>query len=272
MLVDGAICERCRNWRYYNACLTRCMHGSLGMSALACVEAYVHKLLGSYTRAIDLFIAPSRSLRDRMIKHGVDPDKIVHLPYSILLDDYAPCYDSDGYGVCFGRLSPGKGLTTLVDACVAASEVPMKVLGDGPLASELVSRARSNGSGSVEFLGYKSGPELRSLVGRARFVVIPSECYENSPLALYESMALGKPVIGSRIGGIPELVDEGVTGLLFEPGNAQELSRCLRELWNDPARASDMGRAARARLEERFGPDQHYRRVMSIYERIAACG
>ena len=98
MFVRGATCERCATWRYYNAVLNRCMRDSLTSSALVAAEAYVHKLFGSYARNVDLFVAPSRQLRMRMIAHGVNEDRIVHLPYSIALERYEPRYESDGYG------------------------------------------------------------------------------------------------------------------------------------------------------------------------------
>lgn len=268
MFVHGEVCERCRRWRYLNACIHRCMHGSLGWSALVCLEAYVHKILGSYARHVDLFIAPSVSLMRRMIAHGVDPGKIVHLPYSIVLDDYRPCFESDGYGICFGRLSPGKGLETLVAAAAKARDVSIKIVGDGPLAPLLSETAERGRLANVEFTGYRGGAELRALISRAAFVIVASECYENSPLAVYEAMALGKATVGSRIGGIPELVEDGETGVLFEPGDPDGLSARLRELAGDGQRALTMGRAGRSRLETEFGPERHYERIMSIYERV----
>ena len=100
------------------------------------------------------------------------------------------------------------------------------------------------------------------------FVVVPSECYENSPLTVYEAFALGKPVIGSAIGGIPELVLEGETGLLFPAGDRDALADRLRRLWTDRAGAAEMGRAARARVESEYGPEKHYEEIMGIYSRV----
>jgi glycosyltransferase involved in cell wall biosynthesis len=234
------------------------------------LEAYVHRLLGSYERNVDLFVAPSRQLRDRMIAHGVDADSIVHLPYSIALTEYEPRYESDGYGVYVGRLAEGKGLETLIAALGRAREVRLKVVGTGPLAESLKATVESNGLSNVEFLGYREGAELRSIVGGSLFVAVPSECFENSPLTVYEAFAQGKAVVGSRMGGIPELVSEGESGLIFEPGSADDMAEAMLALWNDTGRAIEMGKAARVRVETHFGPDVHYEKMMAIYERAMA--
>jgi len=268
MFVHGETCERCRTWRYYNAVVHRCMRDSVTSSALVAAEAYVHRLMGSYFRNVDLFIAPSEQLRERMIAHGVDARKIVHVPYSIALDKYQPSYDDGGYGVYVGRLSLGKGLPTLMSALERVPAVRLKVVGEGPLAEDLRRDAGERGLTNVEFEGYRAGAELRSLVAAARFVVVPSDCFENSPLTVYEAFALGKAVVGSRTGGIPELVSDGESGLIFEPGDARALAARMSELWEDPVRAVEMGRAARERLESRFGPDVHYEKIMAVYERV----
>ncbi len=269
MFVDGQPCERCAKWRYYNACVHRCMHGSIAWSCLVAVEAYARKLLGTYSRHVDTFIAPSRSLMDRMIAHGVEPGKIVHLPNAIELKDYEPRFESDGYAAYVGRLSAGKGLETLLEALALSPGVVFKVVGDGPSADDLKSIVEQRGLRNVEFVGYKSGVELRTILRGAQFVVVPSECYENSPLVVYEACAYGKAVIGSLMGGIPELIEDGETGLLFTPGDAQELAEALATLWNDRERSVRMGKEARRRAEREYGPDRHYEQIMSIYERVS---
>ncbi len=268
MFVDGHTCERCESWRYWNACARRCMRGCLASSALVCVEAYVHRILASYSRNVALFIAPSLSLRDRVIAHGVDPRKVVHLPYSIDLTGYTPSSRNDGYAVYVGRLTVGKGIETLLHAAALARDVKLKIVGTGPLSGELDALTAREGLTNVEFVGYHTGDDLKALVAGSAFVVVPSECYENSPLTVYEAFALGKPVIGSTIGGIPELVLDGETGLLFPAGDRNALADRLRTLWGNRARAAEMGKAARARVEREYGPEKHYEEIMGIYSRV----
>ncbi len=268
MFVHGRPCRRCRRWRYYNAVFHRCMHDSLLWSGLVCVEAYLHKLLGSYTRLVDLWVAPSESLRQRMIEHGVPKERIVHQPYAIAMERFEPRYESDGYAVSVGRLSTGKGLMTVLDALAAAPDVRFLIAGSGPLEEDLRRRADALGLANVEFTGYLKGEALERLMRGALFVVMSSECYENSPLTVYEAAAYGKAVIGSRMGGIPELVLDGKTGLIYEPGDHAGLSAVMRELWDHPERAIEMGRRARKRAESEYGPDAHYEKMMAIYERV----
>jgi glycosyltransferase involved in cell wall biosynthesis len=267
MFVRGATCERCATWRYYNAVLTKCMRGSLTASALVAAEAYVHRMLRTYDENVDVFIAPSAQLRDRMIAHGIDGGKIVHLPYSISLEGYSPNFAHEGYAAYVGRLSGGKGLRTLLRAHGMAPSVVLKIIGTGPLEGELRESVAREGVGNVEFVGHMSGRQLADLVAGALFVVVPSECFENSPLTVYEAFARGKAVVGSRIGGIPELVSEGETGLIFGPGRDEELAECMAALWDDPARAIEMGRSARQRVEREYGPEPHYERIKEIYKR-----
>ncbi len=269
MMVGGENCERCRGGRYYNVVARRCMKGSLARSLTVCLEAYLHRFLRTYADGVRLFIAPSRSLRDRMIDHGVDPDRIVHLPYSIALDSYEPRYgyDAGGYAMYVGRLASGKGLETLLDAAAIARDVSLRIVGTGPLEEELKARALSEGLDNVEFMGYRTGGDLKTLFSGALFIVVPSECYENSPLTVYEALALGKAVLGSTSGGIPELIEPGATGLLFETGDSEALGEAMRRLSRDPAGAVEMGRAGRRKIERDYAPAIHYERIMDIYER-----
>lgn len=269
MMVDGENCERCAGARYYNAVIKRCMKGSVTRSLTVCAEAYVHQLLRTYRNGVRLFIAPSRSLRERMIAHGVDAERIVHLPYAIALDSYEPRYgyETERYAVYVGRLSTGKGLHTLLGAAALSRDVRLRIVGAGPLEAELRDIAARDRLDNVEFMGYRTGEELRELFSGALFVVVPSECYENSPLTVYEALALGKAVLGSTMGGIPELVDAGETGLLFEAGDQEALAARMTELAGDPSRAVEMGRAGRRKGEREYAPDVHYEKIMGVYER-----
>lgn len=268
MFVRGKPCRRCRTWRYHNAVLNRCMHDSVLWSGLVCVEAYLHKLLGSYSRLVDLWVSPSESLRQRMIEHGVPGDRIVHQPYAIAMERFQPRYESDGYAAWVGRLATGKGLKTVLEALRRAPDVRLRIAGSGPLEDELKARVAELGLPNVEFTGYLTGQALEDLMRGSLFVVMSSECYENSPLTVYEATAYGKAVIGSRMGGIPELIAEGGTGLIYEPGDHEALAARMNELWSAPDRALEMGRRARERAEAEYGPDAHYEKMMAIYERV----
>jgi glycosyltransferase involved in cell wall biosynthesis len=244
------------------------MHGSLLRSLNVCAEAYLHAAVGTYRRLVELFVAPSRSLRERMIAHGVEPSRIVHVPHAISLEGYEPTYEPGGYAAYIGRLAVGKGADVVLKAAARVPEVRFVIAGTGPLKDDLEAEAAHLGLDNVEFLGYVTGGELRSAFSGALCVIVPSECFENSPITVFESFAYGKPVVGASIGGVPELVVDGETGLLFEPGDAEALGDRIRALAADRRRATEMGRAARARLERDHSPEIHCDRILEIYERV----
>lgn len=264
----GEICERCLGGAYYNAVVQRCLKGSLGASALAAAAQYLHRATRIHEKHIDRFIAPSQFMRDKLIEGGIPDNQIVHLPYQIQIEDFEPEYDAGDYALFFGRLSPEKGILTLLKAMEFLPDRRLILAGEGPAGDAYRQYARDHHLKHVNFVGFKDGDELKQLVRDAAFVVVPSEWYDNSPLVVYESSALGKPVLGARIGGIQELIDEGQTGLLFEPGNVKELQAKMHELFDQPEQAPKLGRAGRAKIEA-YCTD-HYPRLMELYGAAAA--
>jgi glycosyltransferase involved in cell wall biosynthesis len=144
------------------------------------------------------------------------------------------------------------------------------VVGEGELRPELESYVADHEMDNVSFLGYKSGEELKSIIAKSMFSVIPSEWYENLPYAVLESFALGTPVLGANLGGIPELIEPGVDGELFEPGDVDDLVQKIRGLIARRQSLPEMGRRARAKIEGQYGADEHYSRVMPLYQALLA--
>lgn len=261
-LRNGRPCSECLGGDFRNVLRNRCAEGSLAKSALLYAEAVVQRRLGNYEK-VDLFIAPSRFLAES-VAHRFPAGRIavlyngVEVPQSDGADE--------GYILYLGRLSQEKGIETLLKAhAQAGAPWPLKIAGTGPLYETLV-----RGFPSAEFLGHLTGDDLRQTLGRAAIVAVPSEWYENCPMSVLEAMAQGKPVVASRIGGIPELVADGETGLLFGPGNVAELIGCLTQLMSDPALRRRMGNAARKRVEENFSLARHNAGLMGLYERLLA--
>ena len=199
-----------------------------------------------------------------MISQRIPREKIVVLRNGIDLEEYRPTYEDGGYALYFGRLSREKGVETLLKAHrEVAGEIPLKIVGTGPIEAELKAKYPK-----AEFLGYRAGEELKSLVARASFVLVPSEWYENCPMTVLEAMALGKPIIASRMGGLPELVEDGKTGLLFGAGNVEELKERMLYLWKDRELRYEMGRAARKKAEQEFSLERHCEELLRIYRRL----
>ena len=262
------ICEKCLRGSFYHPIIERCHKDSAIAGLLIAVESYLHRWMKIYEKNIDIFHVPSRFMGQKMREAGIARGKIRHLPYTIKIDKFKPHYKSKPYVLYFGRLSDEKGILTLLHAMKDLPQAHLHVVGDGPQEPQLRSFVQEHGLKNISFLGKKSGGELARLVQEARMIVVPSEWYDNSPLVIYEAMAYGKPVIATRLGGMPELIIEGETGLLFDAGNAEQLAEKIRHLWDRPELAERFGVAARAKAEQEFDPAAHYDIVHSWYQEL----
>jgi len=268
LFANGETCERCRGGRHFQAVLQRCHHGSFAKSLLGFAEMSWHAVKRSYD-AVALFLCPSLFLREKCVEFGVTEGRLVHLPYFLPTEGYEPATAPGSYALFAGRLSREKGIATLLEAARRLGDHRLIVLGEGPLSHELAAKASADHS-PVEFRGYVEPEELRTLVRGAAFVIVPSEWYENLPYAVLEAFALGKPVLGARIGGIPELVHEGETGALFDPGDAAGLAAAWRSLLASKEHLATMGRRARHLIESELAAPQHVRRVVELYRSVMA--
>ncbi len=262
MLNRGKPCTACAGRKFHLPISTHCQ-GSRLQEALFCAEAYFHKWKGSYD-GVDRFIAPSRFLAD-LVAQRVGRERVVVIPNGIDPDVHLPTWEDEGYILYYGRLSEEKGVATLLAAHAAMkNQVPLVIVGTGPLEAELKAQNPAN----VTFAGYRSGEELWNYVRRASCLVTPSEWYENAPMTVLEGMSFGKPVIGSRIGGIPEQIQDGETGLLRAPGKAEEFACALDKLMADKELRARMGKAGRGRLEGQFSLAMHNDRLLALYKAI----
>jgi glycosyltransferase involved in cell wall biosynthesis len=229
---------------------------------------YLHHFLGWYDIP-DLFITPSNFMRNKLIEFGMSPQKLVHIPNFVEPEKFQVSDESEEYFVYVGRLVPIKGLITLLQAMKKVkTSMRLLLLGDGPQRDILEQVSEESGLHNVYFLGQLEFQELIRVVSLAKFNILPSEVYENCPMSVLESMAMGKPVIGSNIGGIPELISDGVDGLLFETGNSDHLAEKINWMIDHPKSCSDMGITARRKIEQFYNPEIHYQAVAEQYSRI----
>ncbi|MBM3297343.1 MAG: glycosyltransferase family 4 protein [Candidatus Aminicenantes bacterium] len=269
-LSRGRVCERCRGGRFYWCVLRKCSQGSAAKSVLAALEMTLHRFVFRFEKKVDIFLAPSLFLKKKLEEMGVRAP-IVHLPHFLDAEAFTPEFrgpDRPAY-IFFGRLDRVKGLATLARA---ASGLPWTctIVGDGELRPELEKASRAAEPGRLRIRPHLGREALQEEVRRSTFAVLPSEWYENAPLMVLEAFALGKPVVGARIGGVPELVRDGETGLLFEPGDPDDLREKIKALASDPRRAEDMGRRARRFVAESLNPEGHYHRLMDIYRSLGS--
>jgi glycosyltransferase involved in cell wall biosynthesis len=267
MLNTQGICEQCKGGHIYNIVLNKCMKQSLPLSTLIFSESLVHRMSNIYQKNIDMFILPSKFYLNKFIEWGWAPNRLIHIPNFVDTDTLQPHYQPGKYFVYFGRLSKEKGVKTLIQAANEAN-VALKIIGSGPLEEELKILASSLNA-NVTFLGYQSGKALHDTIRNAKAVVLPSEWYENAPLSVMEAYALGKPVIGANIGGIPELIKEGETGVTFESANVVSLSNALADfnhMTNDAVIA--MGEIAREWVENEYTIEKYSKRLQNLYSRF----
>ncbi len=267
MRTGGAICERCLTGRYHHAVVHRCVRGSALASALCATEALVHRKTGVYQDNVDWFIVPSDFFRKKIAQSGIPEERIVHIPSFTHVERYVPAYGGSDYFVYLGRLSEEKGLATLLQAMRGLDRGRLVIIGDGPQRRSLASTIESQRLTNVELVGPKSGLELQELVRGAAFSVIPSEWYENCPRAGIESFACGTPVVASNIGGLPEMIEDGRTGLLFQPFSADDLREKMSYLLERESLIVEMGRNARAMAEMNYSVKAHLAKLVGVYSR-----
>lgn len=269
LFARGAPCERCKKYRYFEPLIQKCVKHSRIAGAICGLEATIHKLLGFYND-IDLFIAPSRFLKDKFVEWGFDEKKIVVLPHFIDAGDYNLKGEPEDYFVYFGRPSAEKGLGQLLEVMKDLPEnMKLKIIGRGEEEEKLKAKAKNLKLKNVEFLGPLWGRELKEMVARSRFAVLPAIWYEVFGLSILEANALSRPVIAPRIGGIPEVIADGENGLLYKPSNKKELKEKIIWLWENKDEAEKMGKLGREKIEKEYSPEIYYKALLTIYSRYA---
>jgi glycosyltransferase involved in cell wall biosynthesis len=267
MLTHDGICERCKGGAIWNVARHRCIKNSLMLSAVIMLESAAHRLLGCYSRDVDRFVVPSLFYLEKFVEWGWPRERFSYVPNFVDINTHEPDENIGAAFVYFGRLGPEKGLSTFVRA-VAKSGVQAWIVGSGPEEERLRRLAIELGA-HVEFPGYRTGDELHQTIRRARAVVLPSEWYENAPMSVLEAYALGRPVIGARIGGIPELIKEGETGATFESGSVTELADAMKTFAQMPdSEVLAMGLTGRAWVERDFTAERYRERLLSLYAEL----
>ena len=264
----GEVCERCKGGHYWNAVSRRCNADSLPLSLTSATEAAVHRGLHSYGK-VHVFHCPALFVMAKMLEHGVPRDRLAFVPHFVDAASYAPAFGGGGYALFAGRLSEEKGLFTLLEAHRLTPGLRLVIAGDGPLRAALEERVAGEQKERLTFAGHLTGDAYDRAWSEAACLVLPSEWYEVRPMVIHEAMARGKAVVATRLGTIPEIVEEGVTGLLVEPGAPYALGAALRALVDEPARAEAMGRKGRAVVETLYSPAAHLASMLDVYGQAA---
>jgi glycosyltransferase involved in cell wall biosynthesis len=262
---DGSVCEDCVPKTIpWPGIVHKCYRNSLATTGAVAAVLGAHRAMGTWRRAVDVYIALTDFARRKLVEGGLPADKIAIKP-NFVDPDPGLGSGSGGYGLFVGRLSAEKGIDTLIEAWRNLSgHVPLKIAGDGPMAG--VVQAAAATVPAFQWLGRLPSESIFPLMGEAAFLVLPSQCYETFGRVIIEAYAKGTPVLCSKLGAMAELVDDGHTGLHFEPGDPVDLAEKVRRLLANPLELMRMRRAARWKFTQKFNIEANYKALMAIYE------
>lgn len=270
MVTNGHACDQSCTGKYWKMLSKGCYEGPVSSATLLMAEAYVHHWIGTYGKCVDHFITPSRFAKQQLTQNGFSGEKITVLPHFQNLPEAASPSSTDAPILYFGRLSPEKGVDHLLRAMKVLPQIRLQITGDGPQRAELEGLTRTLGLENVEFTGHLTGTDLERRIAAARFTILPSLAYETLGKSILESYAWQRPVVASDLGSRRELVREGETGLLYPPGNVEQLSGAISYLAQRPQQVQEMGMAGRLLVATHHSPANHYQELMQLYERVCS--
>ena len=263
-LRDGRVCEECTQHSLRRAVRHGCYRGSRAASTVVAGMLALHRRRRTGSERVDAYVALTGFARARFVAGGLPPDRIAVVP-NFVHPDPGERSEAGGYALFVGRLAAEKGLHVLLDAWRRLGvRVQLRIAGDGPLRPAVEAEVRRD-LARVELLGSLPRGDLLKVVQGARCLVVPSLWYEGFPMAIAEAFACGVPVIASRLGGLPEIVAEGRTGLHFASGDPADLARTLENAWADPDALAEMGHAARREYEAHYTAAHHAARLEEVY-------
>ena len=249
-------CEKCLGGKFTNCMKGKCIHGSIAKSVIGMMEAYFWKINGAY-KYIDKMICCSQFLKTKMDINPLFATKTIALHNFVDRVEWKPTEKKD-YVLYFGRFSEEKGIGTLIEVCKFLPQVQFVFAGTGPLEETI------NGISNIKNVGFQKGEALEKLIREAQFSIYPSEWYENCPFSVMESQMYGTPVLGARIGGIPELIEEGKTGELFTSGNADNLKAKIKDLWENREKTAQYSTNCKSITFDTI--EEYVEKLMKIYK------
>lgn len=264
---DGHICNDCLGHRVpWQGVAHGCYRGSRLASGAVATMIALHRARGTWMNDVDVYIALTEFARRTFIAGGLPADRIVVKPNFVHPDPGLG--DAAGnFALFVGRLVPEKGIRTLIDAWQHIGvSIPLRIVGDGPLAPEVAAAAAQ--CAGITWLGRHPRAEVLALMRAATLLIFPSTWYEGFGMTVAEALAVGLPVVASRVGGMAALIDDGRTGVHFPPGDAAALADRVRWAIDNPARLAEMRREARAEYLERYTGERNYDLLLGIYERV----
>ena len=260
------ICEKCMGGKYSNCIKNKCNKNSKLKSLIGALEGKYYRNKKIYTKKIDKIITPSKFYREKLIQDGISENKIEAIHNFVDVKEYDVERTDAGYALYIGRLSKEKGILNLINAFKNTKAGILYIAGEGPEKENIENIIKKNNlQERIKLLGFLSKEKVKEYVSNCRFVVVPSVWYENCPYSVMETLAIGKPVIGANIAGIPELVNDEINGLLYKYDDVSELKEKMEILFNDESLAEKYGNAAKKIANELYAKESYYKKINKIY-------
>ncbi|MGN1337399.1 MAG: glycosyltransferase [Candidatus Coprovivens sp.] len=264
---DKKTCELCMKGKYMNCVKKSCNKGSKLKSIIGALEGYYYRINKIYTDKISYIITPSEFYRTKFIEDGVNPNKIQAIHNSIEMNNYNVKTEDEGYALYFGRLSKEKGILNLINAFVKTNGGKLYIAGEGPEKETIENIVKKNKlEDRVKLLGFLNKEQMTEYTRKCKFVVVPSIWYENCPYSILETLAIGKPVIGAKIGGIPELISHEENGFVYE--TQSELTDYMNKLFEDDKLVKSFCKKSKELAEKLYSRDVYYNKLEKIYNDV----
>ena len=257
----GQICEMCGKKSVFWCVLNNCKD-NIFQSLTYSLRYFLAHQLKLYQKNVTLFIALTEFAKNKLVDYGFPEERFAVVGNPAVINNSNMAQYPGEYFAYVGRLSQEKGVDTLL-AAARITGLPVRIAGDHSVCTDMLREAPTN----AEFMGFLSKDHLAQFYNHTRCLVLPSICYEMFPLVLLEAMVYGVPVIAANIGGIPEIIEDGKSGLLFEPGDAEDLARKMKYLWENPDLSREMGQRGSETAKRHYHMDVHYKRLMAAYEK-----
>ena len=263
------ICEKCMGGKYINCIKKKCNKGSILKSILGAIEGKYYRTRNVYTKKIDRIITPSEFYKEKLIQDKIPKEKIIAIHNFVNLEEYNVPTSDNGYVLYIGRLSKEKGIINLVQAFEKIKQGKLYIAGDGPEKENILNFIEEKKlQEKIKLLGFLNKEQVKEKIAYSRFIVVPSIWYENCPYSVMEALAIGKPVIGSDMGGIPELVKDKINGLIFRHNDIQELEEKMKLLFENKGLVEEYGKNAKKIAQKEYSRDKYYDKIIKIYEDV----
>ena len=265
---DKNVCELCMRGKYFNCVKKSCNKGSKAKSLIGALEGYYYRIKKIYNEKIDYIITPSEFYRKKFIEDGTKNEHIEAIHNFIIESDYDVETEIGDYALYFGRLSKEKGINNLIKAFVKCKTGKLYIAGDGPEKETIENFIKDNKlTKNVKLLGFLNKEQMTEVTRKARFIVVPSIWYENCPYSVMETLAIGKPVIGANIAGIPELVINNENGFTYKYDDIDELADKMDILFKDEKIVKKFSKKAKE-LSKQYYEEEYYKKIIKIYNKV----